>query len=53
MIASAGLHGRPATGLSNARADRRRAVRGSENSDLTSDYGISFRQAQRDHPRLL
>jgi hypothetical protein len=24
---------------------------GSENSDLTSDYGISFRQTQRDHPK--
>jgi hypothetical protein len=28
MMASAGPHGRPATGPSNARADRRRAVKG-------------------------
>ena len=44
MVASAGLHKQRATVLNNnARADRRRAVKEPEDSDLTSDYDISFR----------
>jgi hypothetical protein len=49
--AKAALHSRPVKS-SATRASRCRTGGNPKDNDLTSDYGLSFRQTQRDDPRL-
>jgi ADP-ribose pyrophosphatase YjhB (NUDIX family) len=49
---SAGLRGQPGTGSRTLAPTANERGKAQKNSDLTSDYGISFRQTQRDHLEL-